>query len=229
MKHLNLFVLFLLVSSLTFAQDTSDPFKRDVMLTATVGDDPLVFKSDSPIRYFADYSRYVVSVPEGVLASPDQVTFPASVVVAQNEEGLTLELGKPFKVTLSQDDHITLKTLVHELAHATLHQVSFINTDRHVQELEAIEAKRKAYSETWAREEVSNHYDVTPWLYDRVKESDPSSRAHHLQPQHDGRTDRRGCDAERNKLECSRREKQTERTQNPARLHETLTYRVSQN
>jgi hypothetical protein len=31
----------------------------------------------------------------------------------------------------------TLKTLLHELAHAMLHQVSFINTDRHVQELEA--------------------------------------------------------------------------------------------
>jgi antirestriction protein ArdC len=31
----------------------------------------------------------------------------------------------------------TLKTLVHELAHATLHQVSFINSDRQMQELEA--------------------------------------------------------------------------------------------
>jgi antirestriction protein ArdC len=31
----------------------------------------------------------------------------------------------------------TLKTLVHELAHAILHQISFINTDRHIQELEA--------------------------------------------------------------------------------------------
>jgi ParB family transcriptional regulator, chromosome partitioning protein len=43
-------------------------------------------------------------------------------------------------------------------------------------QLEAIEAKHKAYSEAWAWVEVSNHYDVKPWLYDRAKEPDPSSQ-----------------------------------------------------
>jgi hypothetical protein len=43
-------------------------------------------------------------------------------------------------------------------------------------QLEAIEAKRKAYGETWTWVEVSNHYDVKPWLYGRSEETDPSSQ-----------------------------------------------------
>jgi ParB family transcriptional regulator, chromosome partitioning protein len=43
-------------------------------------------------------------------------------------------------------------------------------------QLEAIEAKRKAYAETWAWVEVMNHHDFKPWLYQHSKESDPSSQ-----------------------------------------------------
>jgi ParB family transcriptional regulator, chromosome partitioning protein len=57
------------------------------------------------------------------------------------------------------------------------HEPLFIDSEqaRRLQ-LEAIEAKRKEYSETWAWVEVSNHYDVKPWLYNRSKESDPVSQ-----------------------------------------------------
>ncbi len=43
-------------------------------------------------------------------------------------------------------------------------------------QLEAIEAKRKSYAETWAWVEVTNHYDFKPWLYQHTEEKDFSSQ-----------------------------------------------------
>jgi general secretion pathway protein D len=89
----------------SFAQDAIDVFLKKVMLTPTVeGENTFVFKSDTQIRYYADYSRYVLTLPDGVLAQPD-TQFPSSVSVTQSEEGVVLELAKPFRVTLSGDEH----------------------------------------------------------------------------------------------------------------------------
>jgi ParB family transcriptional regulator, chromosome partitioning protein len=57
------------------------------------------------------------------------------------------------------------------------HEPLFIDSEqaRRLQ-LEAIEEKRKAYSETWAWVEVTNHYDVKPWLYGRGEKADSSSQ-----------------------------------------------------
>jgi hypothetical protein len=102
-------IAFVCLSLLGFAlaqEDSSDPFFKQVMLTPTIeGDATLVFQSDRPIRYLADYNRYVVTIPDGVLSPDSNATFPASVTVTQSEAGLVLELNKPFRVTLSQDEH----------------------------------------------------------------------------------------------------------------------------
>jgi ParB family transcriptional regulator, chromosome partitioning protein len=57
------------------------------------------------------------------------------------------------------------------------HEPLFIDSEqaRRLQ-LEAIEAKRKEYGETWAWVEVTNHYDVKPWLYDRAEKPDSWSQ-----------------------------------------------------
>jgi ParB family transcriptional regulator, chromosome partitioning protein len=57
------------------------------------------------------------------------------------------------------------------------HEPLFIDSEqaRRLQ-LEAIEAKRKAYAETWAWVEVTNHYDFKPWIYQHSEERDPSSQ-----------------------------------------------------
>jgi general secretion pathway protein D len=91
--------------TVTLAQDAIDVFLKKVMLGASIeGEDTFVFKSDSQIRYYADYSRYVLTLPDGVLVQ-SEVQFPASVVVTQSEEGVVLELAKPYRVTLSGDEH----------------------------------------------------------------------------------------------------------------------------
>jgi general secretion pathway protein D len=103
-KH---FVMFLFCNFLmfSFAQDAIDVFLKKVMLTPTVeGEDTIVFKSDTQIRYYADYSRYVVTLPDGVMAQTD-TQFPSSVTLTQSEEGVVLELAKPFRITLSGDEH----------------------------------------------------------------------------------------------------------------------------
>ncbi len=91
--------------AVSFAQDDIDVFLKKVMLMPLVeNDNTFVLKSDTQIRYFADYSRFVVTLPDGVLTQTD-VQFPSSVTVTQSEEGVVLELAKPFRVTLSGDEH----------------------------------------------------------------------------------------------------------------------------
>jgi hypothetical protein len=57
------------------------------------------------------------------------------------------------------------------------HEPLFIDSEqaRRLQ-LEAIEAKRKAYAETWAWVEVMNHYDFRPWVYQHSEEKNSSSQ-----------------------------------------------------
>lgn len=57
------------------------------------------------------------------------------------------------------------------------HEPLFIDSEQARQlQLEAIEAKRKTYAETWAWVEVINHYDFKPWLYQHGEENDPPSQ-----------------------------------------------------
>jgi antirestriction protein ArdC len=76
-----------------------------------------------------------------LIASAKQHAKETGITVTFEDTGTALGRYRP------KENHIllrpdlpplqTLKTFVHELAHATLHQISFIQTERHIEELEA--------------------------------------------------------------------------------------------
>jgi ParB family transcriptional regulator, chromosome partitioning protein len=102
-------------------------------------------------------------IQAGNPVSPDEIkSFFASELMAVSKAIFDVSLYKgELTNNLFDDDHEPL----------------FIDSEqaRRLQ-LEAIEIKQKDYSETWAWVEVSNHYDVKPWLYGRGEKADPSSQ-----------------------------------------------------
>lgn len=75
------------------------------VLTPTVTGQQVAFRSDTHLRYFADYQRYVLRIPEAKLAE-DAATLPAGFAVIEGEDGVTLSLGVPFRVALSPNQMV---------------------------------------------------------------------------------------------------------------------------
>jgi antirestriction protein ArdC len=76
-----------------------------------------------------------------LIASTKQYAKETGITVTFEDTGTALGKYRPKenRILLRPDlpPLQTLKTFLHELAHATLHQISFVQTDRHIEELEA--------------------------------------------------------------------------------------------
>jgi general secretion pathway protein D len=68
----------------------------------TVSGSEVRFRSDALIRYYVDHQRFTVELP-GVQLADTSVYYPSGFVVRQHAQGLTLELGQPFRLALSPD------------------------------------------------------------------------------------------------------------------------------
>jgi len=87
-------VILVLVFGLSFAQNKE---------LSVIGDyDNLLLLSNSPLRYFLDGRTNTLFIPEAALAP--KVELPEGIDFQQKEEGLYLQFGGEYKVSLSPDE-----------------------------------------------------------------------------------------------------------------------------
>lgn len=78
-------------------------FAQQVTLTASYEGNTVTFVGDRNIRYYTDYSQQMLELPDAVL--PDTSTlFPANFKVFLGEDAIRIQVGGPFRVTISSDE-----------------------------------------------------------------------------------------------------------------------------
>ncbi len=92
----SLYLLTLLFAATTFAQ---------VNLSATYSGDVVTFVGDHNIRYLADYATNTLVLPGSVL-SDKETKFPAGYAVTLEDDQVRVEVGQPFRVTLSSNERV---------------------------------------------------------------------------------------------------------------------------
>ena len=76
-----------------------------VNLSASYSGDTVTFTGDHNIRYLADYATNTLVLPGSVLTDK-QTPFPAGYRVILEQEGVKVEVGQPFRVTLSSSERV---------------------------------------------------------------------------------------------------------------------------
>ncbi len=90
-----LLIFILVFSSVTLAQNRLWPSYEGETVT---------FEGEAPVRYIADNDKQTITLPDAVLGSFG-IFFPHDFKVTQKSDHIFIQVGGPFYVTISADEH----------------------------------------------------------------------------------------------------------------------------
>ncbi len=76
---------------------------QQVNVTASHVGEAVTFVGDRNIRYYADYTQQMLELPDAVLTDTSTL-FPANFKVSLGEASIRIQVGGPFRVTISGDE-----------------------------------------------------------------------------------------------------------------------------
>jgi general secretion pathway protein D len=91
------------ISSIVFFLLISVSFAQEVTLLASAEGEKVTFVGDRNIRYYTDYAKGTLELPDAVLANAEAL-FPHDFRVFLNKDAILIQVGGEFRVTISGDE-----------------------------------------------------------------------------------------------------------------------------